>query len=223
VTDTEVRPDTREELIRAAERLFASRGIDGVSLREITRAAGQRNTSALQYHFGDRPTLLQAVIDKHRADTEPRRHALLDQCETESGGDLRALAAALVLPLAAKLADPDGGRAYLQINCEVYTRPSAHIELVPRRDPGNSMLRWHAMVDPLLPDEERKSLHWRFPAIRLAFVELARRSESPPRRDDRLFTSHLTDLVTALLTSRPSRHTLHLLEFRAPPAGRGRS
>ncbi len=223
MTDTEVRPDTREELIRAAERLFASRGIDGVSLREITRAAGQRNTSALQYHFGDRPSLLQAVIDKHRADTEPRRHALLDQCEAESGGDLRALAAALVLPLAAKLADPDGGRAYLQINCEVYTRPSAHIEQVPRRDPGNSMLRWHAMVDPLLPDKERKALHWRFPAIRLAFVELARRSESPPRRDDRLFTSHLTDLVTALLTSRPSRHTLRLLELRAPPAVRERS
>ena len=213
--DTEVRSDTRAELIRAAERLFASRGIDGVSSREITRAAGQRNTSALQYHFGDRPSLLQAVIDKHRADTEPRRHALLDQCEADGSGDLRALAAALVLPLAAKLADPDGGRAYLQINCEVYTRPSVRVELVPRRDPGNSMLRWHAMLDPLLPEEERKGLHWRFPAIRLAFVELARRAESPPRRDDRLFTSHLTDLVTALLTSRPSGPTLRLLELRA--------
>jgi AcrR family transcriptional regulator len=222
VTDTEVRPDTREELIRSAERLFAGRGIDGVSLREITRAAGQRNTSALQYHFGDRPSLLQAVIDKHRADTEPRRHALLDQCEAESSRDLRALAAALVLPLAAKLTDPDGGRAYLQINCEVYTRPSAQLELVPRRDAGNSMLRWHAMLDPLLPEEERKALHTRFPAIRLAFVELARRAESPPRRDDRLFTSHLTDLVTALLASRPSGPTLHLLDLRTRPGSPGR-
>jgi hypothetical protein len=85
---------------------------------------------------------------------------------------------------------------------------------VPRRDPGNSMLRWHTMLDPLLPEEERQALHTRFPAIRLAFVELARRAGSPPRRDDRLFTSHLIDLVTALLTSHPSGPTLRLLELR---------
>jgi hypothetical protein len=97
------------------------------------------------------------------------------------------------------------------------------MELVPRRDPGNSMLRWHAMLDPLLPDEERKALHTRFPAIRLAFVELARRAGSPPRRDDRLFSNHLTDLVTALLTSRPSGPTVRLLELRARPRFRGRS
>jgi AcrR family transcriptional regulator len=41
--------DTRGELIAAAEHLFAARGIDGPSLRELTRAAGQRNTGALQY------------------------------------------------------------------------------------------------------------------------------------------------------------------------------
>jgi hypothetical protein len=37
---------------------------------------------------------------------------------TEGPGDLHALSAALVVPLAAKRSDPDGGRAYLQINGE---------------------------------------------------------------------------------------------------------
>ncbi len=41
------------EIIRAAERLFAAQGIDGVSLREINRSAGQSNTGAVQHHFGD--------------------------------------------------------------------------------------------------------------------------------------------------------------------------
>lgn len=39
---------TADRLITAAEQLFALHGIDGISLREINRAAGARNGSALQ-------------------------------------------------------------------------------------------------------------------------------------------------------------------------------
>lgn len=207
------RPDTRNELMRAAERLFAERGIDGVSLREINRAAGQGNSTALQYHFENRNGLLRAIVEKHRADTEPRRHALLDQYEADGANDIRLLSAALVLPLAAKLSDRDGGREYLQINCEIYTRQQSIAELVPRKDPKSSIRRWHELANPALPEEEGV-LHWRFPALRFAFVELARRASEPARRDDRLFTSHLTDLVAALLAARPSEPTRRLMQRR---------
>ena len=189
-----------------------------MSLREINRAAGQRNASALQYHFGDRNGLVRAIIEKHRADTDPRRHALLDQYEATGVIDLPALASALVLPLAAKLADPDGGRAYLQINCDVFTRPTLLVELVPQKDPKSSIRRWHELLDPLVGDEERRVLHSRFATIRFAFVELARRAVAPPRRDDRLFTSQLIDLVTALLATQPSAATMRLLDQRKRPS-----
>ena len=68
---------------------------------------------------------------------------------------MHALAAALVLPLAAKLSDPDGGRDYLQIQCDVYTRPTLVVELVPRKDPRSSIRRWHELLDPLVPDLEK--------------------------------------------------------------------
>ena len=100
---------TTDRLISAAERLFAEHGIDGVSLREINRAAGAKNASALQYHFRDRDGLLRALIAKHRRDVEARRHAMLDAYEAEGRDDVRALAGALVRPMAAKLSDPDGG------------------------------------------------------------------------------------------------------------------
>jgi AcrR family transcriptional regulator len=208
---TSVQGDTREQIIRAAERLFAAHGIDGVSLREINRAAGQSNTGAVQYHFGDRDGLVRAVIDKHRRDSEPRRHALLDQYEEAGRDDLRGLAAALVSPLAAKLSDPDGGRDYLQISAEFYSRPSRHGKRTPLIGPDDSIMRWHRLLDPLVPEEERAALHTRYPAIRFAYVELARRAAGKPREDDRLFTSHLTDLVTALLASSPSDQTTRLL------------
>ena len=56
---------TRERFIGAAQQLYAERSIDSVSLNEITVAAGQKNRNALQYHFGNRDGLLQAIIDKH--------------------------------------------------------------------------------------------------------------------------------------------------------------
>src|SRR5258706_13406180 len=101
---------TRDRLISAAEQLFAARGIDAVSLREINRASGARNAIAVQYHFEDRAGVVRAVLQKHRPDVEARRHALLDQCEADGEPDLRSLAAALVRPWAGKLADPDGGQ-----------------------------------------------------------------------------------------------------------------
>jgi AcrR family transcriptional regulator len=211
---TTVNSETHDQIIRAAEELFASRGIDGVSLREINRAAGQSNTGAVQYHFGDRDGLVRALIDKHRRDTEPRRHALLDQYEEAGNDDLRALAAALVSPMAAKLADPDGGRHYLQVSAEFYSRPPRHGKRTPILGPDDSILRWHRLLDPLVPAEELAVLHTRYPAIRFAFVELARRAAADPREDDRLFTSHLTDLVTALLESEASPQTKRLLALR---------
>ena len=203
--------DTRTRIMRAAEVLFATRGIEGVSLREINRAAGQSNTGAVQYHFGDREGLVQGVIERHRRDTEPRRHALLDQYEEGTADDLRALAAALVLPLAAKLADADGGRAYLQIAAEFYGRPASLAELIPTRDPGASMERWNRSLDEVLAVDKRTSLSTRSAAIRFAFVELARRAAFPPTDDDRLFVSHLIDLVATLLAAVPSEQTLRLL------------
>ena len=206
-------PDlTRQRLITAAETLFAERGIEAVSLREINAAAGQRNATALQYHFIDRNGLLGAVLRKHHHDVEIRRHALLDAYESEDGDDLRTLAAALVRPSAAKLADPDGGRAYLRIHAELLNRPELPPALRSPTNTGDSVYRWRTLVGPLLSDVAVKRLHHRFTAIRVCAVELARRAASPPRRDDRLFTSHVVDLVTALLAAPISTETQRLLD-----------
>src|SRR4051812_12600350 len=119
---------TKQQLIAAAETLFAQRGIEGVSLREINGAAGQKNSTALQYHFVDRRGLVRAVLDKHTPDVDRTRHEMLDEYERAGRDDLRELAAALVRPSAAKLADPDGGRAYLQVNAQVPNRPELRFD-----------------------------------------------------------------------------------------------
>jgi AcrR family transcriptional regulator len=211
---------TRERLIATAESLFAERGIAGVSLREINAAAGQRNSTALQYHFVDRDGLVRAVLAKHSPEVESRRHALLDEYEAGLAGNgdapgpdgLRTLAGALVRPSATKLTDPDGGRAYLRIMAQLVHLPVTVGKST--NDPRASVNRWRRLVGDVLPDVAVTRLHRRYTAIRITFVELALRAEARPARDERLFTSHLVDLVTAILDAPLSSETSRLLDER---------
>lgn len=198
-----------DALIRAAEQLFAARGSEGVSLREITAAAGATNASAVQYHFGGRRGLLRAVLAKHEVAVEARRHELLDAYETRPEPDVRALAAALVRPLADQLDDEDGGLGYLQLVADLYNRPNPTFDPDAVDARADSLNRWRALAVPLLTPEAVR-LHRRFDALRFTVVELARRGRSG-RRDHRLFTSQLVDLVTALLLAPVSEETRKLL------------
>jgi len=209
---------TPERLISAAERLFAEHGIDGISLREINRVAGARNASALQYHFRDRDGLLRAVMAKHHDEVEARRHAMLDAYEADGDPDVRTLAGALVRPLAAKLDDADGGPAYLQILADLVNRPRPRFDAALFDDPRSSVARWRRLVGALLEDDATR-LHRRFTAIRFAAVELARRARTAPHTDDRLFTSHLVDLVTGVLVAPLSEETRRLASDRPGPTG----
>jgi AcrR family transcriptional regulator len=199
---------TTDRLISAAEELFASHGIDGVSLREINRVAGAKNASALQYHFRDRDGLLSALMAKHRRDVEARRHAMLDAYEAEGRDDLRALAGALVRPMAAKLADPNGGPEYMQILADLMNRPRA-VGRADLEDPTSSIYRWRQLVGGLLGEDVTR-LHRRYASIRFAAVEIGRRARSGPHADERLFTSDLVDLVTGILSAPLSDETRRL-------------
>jgi AcrR family transcriptional regulator len=53
---------TRERLTEAALTLLAERGEQGVTLREVTDAAGA-NIAAVSYHFGSLPALCDAAIE----------------------------------------------------------------------------------------------------------------------------------------------------------------
>jgi AcrR family transcriptional regulator len=54
--------DTPDRLIAAATSLFAHRGFDGTSVRDVT-AAAQANLGAITYHFGSKQGLYEAVLE----------------------------------------------------------------------------------------------------------------------------------------------------------------
>jgi len=123
---------TRARLIGAAERLFAERSIEAVSLNEISKAAGQRNSSVCQYHFRNKQGLLRAILDKHVPGIATAREALLEQLRRSGRPPgLRALVRAFVQPVAAKLHDADGGREFVRINAQLIALYTLSVQGVP--------------------------------------------------------------------------------------------
>ena len=90
-------------LLRSAEKLMAARGVQSVSLREISEAAGQRNVSAAQYHFKDRRGLIEALLLRHSSPVQAQWPVQMDALER--------VGALTVLVLLGLL--PDGARKRL--------------------------------------------------------------------------------------------------------------
>src|SRR5210317_238135 len=106
---------TRERFITAAQQLYAERSIDSVSLNEITVAAGQKNRNALQYHFGNRDGLLQAIIDRHADRVFILRRHYLENLAAQGSEGAAAAARALVMPVVAYIEENPEGIHYVKI------------------------------------------------------------------------------------------------------------
>jgi AcrR family transcriptional regulator len=118
---------TRQKILDAAMALFAERGLDAVSLSEINRAAGQRNASALQYHFGGREGLLRAILAPYASAIRDRRRELISAASLPSTSDddtpLRRAAEVLVRPQAELAAGDWRDRALSRIVADLFTDP----------------------------------------------------------------------------------------------------
>lgn len=54
--------NTKEKIIKTATKLFAQKGYDGTSIREISRSAGV-NVALISYYWGGKKELFQAIIN----------------------------------------------------------------------------------------------------------------------------------------------------------------
>jgi AcrR family transcriptional regulator len=90
--ETTARTNTRTRILDAAEALFAERGFDATTVRDITEAANA-NVAAVNYHFGSKEALLRAVTDRVVGPLNARRRELL--AELERRGDAPPVAAVL--------------------------------------------------------------------------------------------------------------------------------
>ncbi|MEM7443934.1 MAG: TetR/AcrR family transcriptional regulator [Pseudomonadota bacterium] len=106
--------ETPDRLLDAAERLFAKRNYQTVTLKEIAAEANS-NVGQIAYHFGKKEVLVRETIQRRAEELNKERIALLEQYEELVGPDnveVEPLVRALILPYYNRLDDEDSQWRY---------------------------------------------------------------------------------------------------------------
>ena len=106
---------TRKLLLDAAEELFAQKGFDGTSIRDITARAG-RGPAAVNYFFGDKRELYEELFRlRLREMSESRQNAIKAVMSGESKPTLEKLFHAYAIDFLKPFADPQQNQRYMQL------------------------------------------------------------------------------------------------------------
>jgi AcrR family transcriptional regulator len=134
-------PDTRTQLLDAAERLFAEHGFRGTSVRAITDLAGA-NLAAVGYHFGSKAELLAAVIRRVIEPIIAAQDAGLDRLLAQTPDPpVTELVAAFAGPLFDEMpADDEGGARTSRLIVTIFG------------DPAEEMRNWTSSADDAVRD-----------------------------------------------------------------------
>src|SRR3989442_15882092 len=120
--------ETRTRILDAAEELFMLHGFEGTSMRQLTTQAGV-NLAAVNYHFGSKDALIEAVFRRRLDPMNAARIAALE--ELESSGRALAPEAIIRAFLGESLRmiedTKSGGRDFLPPPRRPHTQPSKPI------------------------------------------------------------------------------------------------
>lgn len=155
--------ETREALLDAAEELFATFGVEGVSIRSINAAAGLAAPS-VHYHFGSKDDLLSAVLRRRNIVVTHRLDELLDALETNGSiprvQELVGAVAGAYLELLRR--EPVKGMRWLRLMGRLWLADDPRL-LPLNAETGHLTERLLALVHRMFPGERERLLkvRWR--------------------------------------------------------------
>jgi AcrR family transcriptional regulator len=155
--------DTKTRLLRMAERLFAEQGFDGVSLRQLTAAAGV-NLAAVNYHFGSKEGLLTAIFESRCRPMNEERLRLLAACAPEQGKppNLEQIVAAFIAPALASTSSLAGGATFTRLRAMLAVEHNELARALIAKYFDGTSARFVAALARALPALSHAELYWRF-------------------------------------------------------------
>lgn len=192
--------ETRTRILDAAEELFMQHGFEGTSMRQLTARAGV-NLAAVNYHFGSKDSLIEAVFKRRLDPMNAERVAALDALEKD-GPALASvdIIRAFVVPSLRLIEDAKGGgRNFIRLLGRTYTEPAKAVRALIGQMYAPTMERYKRALERALPQMPADELVWR---MHFMFGTLA-------------YTLAATDTVQLIAGCKPEdRYDARLLEER---------
>ena len=190
--------ETRTRILDAAEELFMLHGFEGTSMRLLTAKAGV-NLAAVNYHFGSKDALIEALFRRRLDPMNVERIAELDRLEAGDSVTPEAIIRAFVGPSLRMVEDAKHGRNFIRLLGRTYTEPAKAVRALIGQMYAPTMERYKAALERALPQMPRDELVWR---MHFMFGTLA-------------YTLAATDTVQLIAGCKPEdRHDARLLEER---------
>jgi AcrR family transcriptional regulator len=203
--------DTRVRILDAAEELFMQHGFEGTSMRVLTARAGV-NLAAVNYHFGSKDALIEALFRRRLDPMNAERIRALEALEAEAEAIIRAF----IRPGLTQLEDAKGGgRNFIRLLGRTYSEPAKPIRALIGQLYAPAMERYKAALERALPQMPREELVWRmhFMFGTLAYtlaatdtVQLIAGCKPEDRYDARLLEDRLTAFLAAGLNAPLNQH-----------------
>jgi len=162
VATTHPTPGTKDRILDAAEKLFSDQGFSETSLRAITTEADV-NLAAVNYHFGTKDGLMEAVFERRIAPLNQERIALLDALEaSDDNPPLERILEAFVGPPLRLHRDTDrGGPMFMRLLGRTLTEPSPAIHEIFVRQFAEIAARFTPAMKHALPVLPADEVFWR--------------------------------------------------------------
>jgi len=204
---------SRQRLLEASERLIADGGVEALSMRAVTQAAGL-SVSAANYHFGSKDALVRETLLRALGPLGAQRLRRLDALEaaaavTGTAPSVEALLEAYLRP-AFELRSREGTRSYRLLWARLHLGTSAVAEELKRELLNPAFQRYLDAIARALSDRDRDglalSLQLALGATLHALVGYAEAlADVPPLRDEALIARLVRFGADGIRASAPRR------------------
>ena len=202
--------DTKTRILDAAEAQFMEHGFEATSLRGLTSAAGV-NLAAVNYHFGSKHALVEAVFRRRLDALNQERLAELEKLQGQAHPASEDIIRAFISPTLKLVEDAKGGgRNFIRLLGRTYTEPAKTVRQLIGQMYAPVMDRYKSALERALPQMPREELVWRmhFMFGTLAYtlaatdtVQLIAGCKPEDRYDARLLEERLTAFLNAGLNA----------------------
>lgn len=154
---------TRQRLLSSTEKLFASRGFAGVTIREVAERA-QTNIASAHYHFGSKEGMVLEMLKRRIEPINTHRLKHLEESRKLAGNQplsAREIFRALIIPISQEIAKSITSREILaQLVARSFTEPARFIEKMHKRFFGELSEIFINELQRTYPKVSKKELYW---------------------------------------------------------------